>query len=140
MLGDGSAGLGTTSSPDSTEPQEGSIGDTFRKVPKGHWRKARGSTHFPALAKVRQIIESPFLSFHFIDSPREDGEGWPAQGGGRWPPAPPGEGRGWSRTCHSIRCSLGSLGKEQRKTDKATDMLGTCVHKHTHTHTGKYLQ
>ena len=35
VLGDGSAALGTTSSPDSTEPQEGSIGDTFRKVPTG---------------------------------------------------------------------------------------------------------
>lgn len=110
MLGDGSAGLGTTSSPDSTLPQEGSIGDTFRKVPKGPWRKARGSTHFLALAKVRQIIESPFLSFHFIDSPREDGEGWPAQGGGRWPtllPARGGAGQGQAIPFAALAEALG---------------------------------
>lgn len=60
---------------DSAEPQEGSFGDTFRKAPKGYWRKACGSTHFPALAKVRQIIESLFLGFQFIDCIDEDGGG-----------------------------------------------------------------
>lgn len=60
---------------DWTEPQEGSFGDEFKKAPKGHWGKARGSTHFPALAKVRQIIESLFLSFHFFTCTDEDGEG-----------------------------------------------------------------
>lgn len=46
---------------DLAEPQEGSFGDTFRKAPQGCWRKACGPTHFPAPAKVRQIIESLFL-------------------------------------------------------------------------------
>ena len=114
------------------EPQEGSFGDTFRKAPKGPWRRARGSTHFPALAKVRRIIESLFLSFHFIDCPREAGGGWLEMGGFvggasfRW----------WGGTVPlASRFSHGSLRKEQRKSDRDTDMLGTCIPKHTHTHT-----
>ena len=61
---------------DSKQPQEGFFGDKFRKAPKGHWRKACGSPYVPALAKVRQIIESLFLGFHFIGCTREDGGGW----------------------------------------------------------------
>lgn len=41
-------------------------------------------------------------------------------------------GSGWPRTFHSICYSHGSLGKEQRKNDKDTDMLGTHVRKYTH--------
>lgn len=119
---------------DWTEPQEGSFGDEFRKAPKGQWRKARGSTHSPALAKVGRIIESLFLSFHFFTCTDEDG-GRETDGegvGSRW--SIPGlvRGRGWPRTFLSICYSHRSLGKEQRKNDKDTDMLGTHVRKYTH--------
>lgn len=40
-------------------------------------------THFPALAKVRQIIESLFLGFHFFTCTNEDPAGREMDGGGR---------------------------------------------------------
>lgn len=46
---------------------------------------------------------------------------------------PAGRGRGWSRAPRFFRYSLGSLGKEQRKNDRETDMLDTRVRKYTHT-------
>lgn len=118
---------------DWTGPQEGSFGDTIRKAPRGHWREARGPTHFPALAKVRHIIESLFWAFVPLPALRRVGEGrWMERGASRRSPLVLVKGRGWSRTCHSLGYSHRSLGKEQRKNDKDTDMLGTCGGKCTH--------
>lgn len=120
------------------EPQECSFGDSFRKAPKGHWRKARGRAHFPALAKVRQIIESLFLGFPVFHCTEEDGgrggggeDGWRLDGGSVHSPACRWGG-GLAEAPRFFLSSLGSLGKEQRKNDRETDMLDTCVHEYTH--------
>lgn len=111
------------------EPQECSFGDSFRKAPKGHWRKARGRAHFPALAKVRQIIESLFLGFPVFHCTEEDG-GRGGGGGGRmdedWMvvvsiPLPAGEGEGWPRPRVSFSPLWEALGRnKERMTGKQT--------------------
>lgn len=109
--------------------QQGLSGTRSERSRRGHWGK-HVDLHTFWHSQRSGNTESLFSLFH-----PQPSWGW---GGGGWGPGvavvahpPPGEGRGWSRTFHSIRYCHGS----SRTKKEWQAYRHRYVHSQTHTHT-----